>query len=317
MVERRFDPTVREWRTFTEPPALALESCPLCDEAAAESYQLAVFDDPAPALRIPAPRPDVISTELYAVEPALGVSEIVAYSSDHDAGLAGLDAEHIARLVDVWADRYAELGARPEISYVHILENRGKAAGEPLGHPHGRVRGWTDLPPRVAREFDVAADHLAANGTCVFCEVVAYERGDAVRVVAENPYFLAFVPFAARFPFEVHITAHRHATSVLDLTDPERLALAEMIKIVTAAYDDLVAGPAAYSMSMHQAPTDDRAWLPLSHLRLEFVAPYSGEGGITTLGACELGAGAFINRSKPEESAAQLRAAVARVRATA
>lgn len=282
----------------------------MCAQADETPYQLAVFDDPGAPLSTPARMPDVMTTDVYAVEPAAGVSELVAYSPDHDARLTGFDVEHIARLVDVWADRYRVLGALGDVRYVQVYEDRGRQAGVARVHPHGGIHGFGDIPPRVLRELDIAAEHHAREGTCVSCDVVAHERGDAVRVVAENPHFLAYVPFAARFPFEVHVTAHRHATSLLDLTDPERRALADLIRTVVRGYEQLFGDEPAYAMSMHQAPTDDGAWLHLTHLRIEFIPTALPDGAATSLGAAELGAGAYIIRTRPEDSAAQLRSAL-------
>jgi UDPglucose--hexose-1-phosphate uridylyltransferase len=152
--------------------------------------------------------------------------------------------------------------------------------------------------------------HIDAHGTCVFCDVVAKERADAVRVVSQNRSFLAFVPFAARFPYEVHVTSLRHAASILDLTDPERLALAEVLREVIGGYDRLFGFPLPYVMSMHQAPTDDGEHQHVSHFHIEFTPLHRTAEKLKYLAGSELGAGAFINDTAPEDTAASLRAAV-------
>lgn len=306
MTERRYDPTVGEWRFFASAPtgpadpagagepaeaAAAAEPCPFCpttDQAAPtriprERYQFAVLDEHHSALAEQA------------------VSEIVLYTDRHDTSLAQLEVPHLARLVEVWAHRYRVLAAREELAYVFIFDD-----GASGGHPHGRIHGYPEIPPVPRRELAAAAAHQRTRGRCVFCDVVARETGLGTRVVAENPYFVAYVPFAARFSLEVQITAKRHATSLLDLTDPERLALAEMIKVVLTGYSALSADP--YVLSMHQAPTNDSEWLPISHLHLELIP---GQPSPDRIGP-ELGAGAFINEILPEAGAARLRAAVRR-----
>ena len=153
--------------------------------------------------------------------------------------------------------------------------------------------------------------HLERHGTCVFCDVVARERADGVRIVAQTPGFLAFVPFAARYPFEVHVMAHRHVPSLLDLSDPERAELAQLLKVVLGGYDRLFGFPLPYVMAMHQAPTADHGWLPVSHLHLEFLPPHRSATKLKYLAGSELGGGAVINDSRPEAMAAVLRAEVA------
>ncbi len=143
----------------------------------------------------------------------------------------------------------------------------------------------------------------------MFCDVVARERADAVRIVAHNRSFLAFVPFAARYPYEVQVIAHRHAASILDLTDPERHSLARILKVVLGAYDRLFGFRLPYVMAMHQAPTDDGQWQSVSHLHMEFMPPHRSATRLKYLAGSELGGGAFINDTSPEATAAQLRLA--------
>ena len=324
MSERRLDPTTREWRTFSTerqertflPPANKCPLCPTVDpaeptEVPVPAYEIVVFDNRFPAFQARPPAPTVEGSDLYRVEPSRGAAEVVLYSDDHDLTLADMDAEHVQRLIDVWADRYAELGSREEVGYVFVFENKGEEVGVTLHHPHGQIYAYPEIPPRARRELDVAQAHIEQFGTCVFCDVVARERADGVRLVAENASFVAFVPFAARFPYEVHLMSRRHAASLLDLTDPERASLADLLLAVVRAYDALFGFSMPYVMSMHQAPTDDGRWQPISHLHIEFTPPYRTPTKLKYLAGSELGAGAFLNDAEPEQTAAQLRAAAA------
>jgi UDPglucose--hexose-1-phosphate uridylyltransferase len=132
--------------------------------------------------------------------------------------------------------------------------------GVTLHHAHGQVYAYPEVPPLAARELAAAAEHLDRHGSCVVCDTVAQERAEGVRVVAHNNAFVAYVPFAARFPYEVHVVAHRHAPSLLDLSDPDRAALAAILLDVVQGYDALFGFPLPYVMSMHQAPTSDGDW---------------------------------------------------------
>jgi UDPglucose--hexose-1-phosphate uridylyltransferase len=328
--ERRRDPTTGEWRMFASSRQdrtflPAADHCPLCPtrdpasptEIPESGYDIVVFDNRFPSLRPTPPPPMTAGSDLYPVAPASGATEVVVYSDDHDTTLADLGADRITRLIDVWADRYAVLGARDEVAYVFIFENKGEAIGVTLSHPHGQIYGYPDIPPRARLELDTAAAHLAATGGCVFCEVGARERADGVRLVAQNRSFVAFVPFAARFPYEVHVMAQRHASSLLDLTDPERAALAELLETVVRGYDALFGFPLGYVMSMHQAPTDDAGWEPISHFHIEFTPFHRTATKLKYIAGSELGAGAFINDTAPEHTARELRAAVARTGAGA
>ncbi len=323
MTERRRDPITGEWRMFAGhrqdrtflPPE---DHCPLCPtrpgrpptEIPLPAFDVVVFENRFPSLSAKPPDPDVTTSPLYEVAPSRGANEVVVYSDDHHLELSEMDPARIARIVDVWAERTAVLGDRDDVGYVLVFENRGEAMGVTLHHPHGQIYAYPEVPPRPALELATATAYLAEHRACVFCDVVARERAEGVRIVAENPGFVAFVPFAARYPYEVHVVARRHTPSVVDLSAPERVGLAELLKVVLGAYDRLFGFRLPYVMAMHQSPTDGGEWESVSHLHLEFMPPHRTATKLKFLAGSELGGGAFINDTSPEVTAAALRHAV-------
>jgi UDPglucose--hexose-1-phosphate uridylyltransferase len=318
VTERRYDPTTARWRILAaQPPDAAFpaetDKCPLCPtrnparptRIPRDAYSIVVLDEQRPPLSAHPPVPSVPGNALYAVRPSTGAAEVVVYADRHGVGLADLPVEHVARLVDVWADRYAALATRDDIGYVLVFEDRGGTAGPAGEHPHGRIHGYPDIPPLPDRELAAAREYRARRGTCVFCDVTAQERADGVRLVGHNDYFVAYVPFAARAAYEVHVVAHRHATCLLDLSDPERLALAHLVRGVLRGYDTLFGFARPYLMALHQAPTDDERWLPLSHFHIEFTPGGDGAGG-----GPPGDRDAFGSDVAPEDAAARLRRAI-------
>jgi UDPglucose--hexose-1-phosphate uridylyltransferase len=326
--ERRLDPTTGEWVTFAThrqdrtflPPA---EYCPLCPtrpgafptEVPREHYDLVVFDNKFPSLSLDPGTPSARDTELMPVEPGFGHCEVVLYSEVHDSTLAQMAPSRIRNLVEVWADRYAVLGAVEGIDYVFIFENKGEAIGVTLSHPHGQIYGYPEVPPKLFRELVAATEHHDATGRCVFCDVIARERAEGARVVAENDVFLAFVPFWARYPYEVHVVARRHAPSLLDLSPGERDGLAALLKDVLTGYDALWGFSLPYIMGLHQAPTDGADWDDVTHFHIELTPPNRTAQRLKYLAGSESSAGAFINDTVPEATAGHLREAVDRARA--
>lgn len=322
MTERRRDPVTGEWRTFATDRQdrtflPAADQCPLCPttdparptEIPWPAFDVVVFDNRFPSFVAEPGTPAVAAHGPFAVSPNAGAAEVVVYSDDHAASLGGLGRERIELLVDVWTDRYADLGARPEVGYVFVFENRGEAIGVTLHHPHGQIYGYPDVPPLPARELAAARAYHDAHGACVYCAAIAQERADAERVVAENGAFLAFVPFAARLPYEVHLAPKRHAASLLDLRSDERRDFAGIIDDLLRAYDGLWGFPLPYVMAMHQAPTTGGDWSPISHLHVEFTPLHRRADRLKYLAGSELGGGAFLNDVAPEQAAKELRAA--------
>lgn len=302
--------TERQDRTFLPPP----EYCPLCPtrsdvitEVPSADYEIVVFENRFPSLRpdAPAPRPGLSKGERAAAE---GAAEVVLYTPEHAATLAEQPVQQIERLIDVWADRYEELGRRPAVDYVFIFENRGPEIGVTLTHPHGQIYAYPFVPPHVGRELAAAAAHERQHGTCLLCDIVASEEEDGTRIVAANERFVAYVPFAARLPYEVHIASRLHRESLADLGGEERVRLASLLKVVLQKYDNLWSRPMPFVMSIHQRPTDG-IQRPGVHLHIEFTPPYRRIDRLKYLAGSEMGAGVFINDTLPEERAEELRRA--------
>lgn len=319
MSELRWNPLLGEWvatathrqnRTY-KPLA---DFCPLCPttpggfetEIPAETFEIAVFENRFPSLR-PAPEePAVEGTELMPVQPARGVCEIVVYTPDHTASLSTEPVEKLHDLVRVWVDRFDALGRLSFVRYVLIFENRGEEAGVTLSHPHDQIYGYPFVPPVIQRELVRAREHADRTGRCLVCDVLDEERRKERRVVAENASFTAYVPFFARWPYELHVTPRRHLEALTDLTPEECRNLASILKGVLVAYDRLFNKPFPYVMSIHQRPTDGQPY-DYYHLHFEFYPPFRSEGRLKYLAGSELAGGMFVNDTLAEEKAAELR----------
>lgn len=322
MSELRWNPLLEEWvvtathrqdRTFRP----AGDYCPLCPtsdpryptEVPAPCYEVVVFENKFPSFRREPETPTVSSTELLLAAPSRGICEVVLYTDDHDATFAELPLERIEGLVDVWADRYEELGSREYVDYVLIFENKGEIVGVTLDHPHGQIYAFPFIPPRVGKELEASSKHMAATGRCIFCDLMAEELRDGRRLISQTRDFVAFVPFFARYPYEVHVMPRAHVASLSDLDAGGRRGLARILKDVTAGYDCLFGFSFPYMMIIHQAPTDGGTYNHY-HLHVEFYPPHRTRDKIKYLAGCESGAGTFINDSLPEEKAAELREAI-------
>jgi len=308
--------TGRQDRTFLPP----LEHCPLCasvpgervTEIPAARFEIAVFENRFPSFRADAP-PVANDAPLERRARAAGACEVIVYTPDHDATLHALSPAQARHLVDVWAHRYEELAARDGIAYVFIFENRGKEIGVTLTHPHGQIYAFPFVPPVAEIERMMSDAHTRSTGSaCLACDVLAEELSHGRRIIAEAPGFVAYVPFAARLPYEVHVAATGHRPSLLDLSSPERDALASVLQRVQATYDALWGFPMPYTMSMHQRAPGS-AEHPGDHFHVEFAPPYRTKDKLKYLAGVETGAGTFINDTSPEETAGELRDAAARV----
>ncbi|HEY0049950.1 MAG TPA: galactose-1-phosphate uridylyltransferase [Pyrinomonadaceae bacterium] len=322
MSELRWHPLLGEWvatathrqdRTFL-PPA---DFCPLCPtkpggfptEIPESIYDIVVFENRFPSLSPNPPEPAIEGDDFYPVRPAFGECEVVVYTPNHDATLAQEPVEQIYKLVQVWTDRFRDLSALEFVKYVFIFENKGKDIGVTLHHPHGQIYAYPFVPPRVLREIEQSKKHLAETGNCLLCDILKKEKTDARRIVAENESFAAYIPFFARYPYELHISAKRHLLDLTEFTAREQIDLAEILKQVLVAFDKLFNIPFPYMMVLHQKPSDGESY-DFYHFHIEFYPPLRTATKLKYLAGSETGAGLFINDTLAEEKAAELRALV-------
>jgi UDPglucose--hexose-1-phosphate uridylyltransferase len=281
----------RQDRTFLP----AEDHCPLCPtrpgqpptEIPFPSYEIVVFDNLFPSFEAPD-----------------GAAEVVVYTDDHHGSFAALAPERAQALMWVWRQRYEELAARADIAYVLIFENRGVEVGTTLHHPHGQIYGFPFVPPVAGGEL--AAD--ARLGGCASCTLLGRELESGDRVVHSGDGVVAYVPFAARWPYETHVVVREHRPSLSECTAAELAALASALQAVTRGYDRLFARPFPYVMVLHQAPTDGRL---AGHLHVEFYPPLRTATKLKYLAGSEQGAGTFLMDVMPEDSARALREAIA------
>ncbi len=256
-----------------------------------EAFEIVVFDNRFPAFEAP-----------------VGAAEVVVYTDDHYGSFGSLAAERAEALMWVWRHRYAELGARDDVQYVYIFENRGVEVGVTLHHPHGQIYGYPFVPPVAALER--AADERL--GGCAPCVLIEREREAGTRVLLENEAVIAYVPEAARWPFEAHLAMLAHRRSLLDCEPEELRLLASSLQELVRGYDALFARPMPYVMAVHQAPTMGGLGTHEGHLHVEFYPPLRTAEKLKFLAGSEQGAGTFIGDVLPEEAAEQLREAIGR-----
>ncbi len=319
MSELRYNPLLGEWvatatqrqdRTFL-PPA---DFCPLCPtkpghfptEVPEPDYDIVAFENRFPSLKRNPEPPAIEPLGIYRVEPSQGVCEVVLYSPNHYTTLAAEPVERIYKLVRVWRHRFEHLEQHDFVKYVFIFENKGEAVGVTLHHPHGQIYAYPFVPPVALRELEQSEKYFADKGKCVLCTILEQELGFEKRIIAQNDGFAAYIPFFARYPFEVHIVSMRHLQALADMTSAEEQSLAEILKQVLAAYDRVFDRSFPYIMAIHQRPSDGADY-GYYHFHIEFYPPMRTANKLKYLAGSEAGAGMFINDTLPEIKAAELR----------
>ena len=325
--EIRYDPLLDEWVAIAShrqgriyhPPA---DECPLCpsrdgrlSEIPAADYEVVVFENRFPSLSTSAvgPPDHQVGPLPHLARPGNGRCEVVCFTSDHDASFADLTPAQVALVLEAWTDRTAELSTIPGVEQVFCFENRGREIGVTLGHPHGQIYAYPFVTPRTERMLAAAAAHRRRTGRNLFDDLVAAERADGRRVVTSGEHWTAFVPYAARWPYEVHLYPHRRVGDLLALNDAERAEFCTVYLDLLNRFDRLFEGQEGggtpYIAGWHQAPRTSGAPGTGGELALhmELFTIRRTVGKLKYLAGSESGMDVFINDVSPEQAAQRLR----------
>jgi UDPglucose--hexose-1-phosphate uridylyltransferase len=278
--------TQRPWQGQMEKPVVAAAlsydpDCYLCPGnvraggARTDKYTSTyVFENDYAALKLDAPRflSDEGDKGILVAEGESGVCRVICFSPRHDLTLAKMAVPEIRAVVNVWAEQSRELGARDDISYVQIFENRGAMMGASNPHPHGQIWANRSVPNEVVAEAKGQKSYFEERGCCLLCAYREMEVGLGERVVATNGSFVAVVPYWAVWPFEVMILPLRHIADLEAMTDLERDDFAAMLQAVTSTYDRVFDTPFPYSMGLHPQPCDGSEH-PYWHFHAHFYPP--------------------------------------------
>ncbi|MFD4369630.1 galactose-1-phosphate uridylyltransferase [Rhodococcus sp. NPDC058521] len=321
--EVRYDRATGDWvaiaalrqdRTY-KPPA---DLCPLCpspggdsSEVPAADYDVVVFENRFPSLSgagSSAPELPTPSSAEPTSAPGIGRCEVICFSSDHTTSFAELPVAHARLVVGVWRTRTEALLATDGIEQVFCFENRGEEIGVTLSHPHGQIYGYPYLTPRTTSMLGRAEAYEQRHpGENLFARILAGEVSDGVRVVASNEHFTAFVPFAARWPVEVHIYPNRHVHNLTQLTDSELDDLTSIYLDTLQRFDQLYSTPLPYISALHQYRPDSVQ--RHGHFHIELMSVRRSATKLKYLAGSESAMDAFITDVTPEAMAASLRSA--------
>jgi UDPglucose--hexose-1-phosphate uridylyltransferase len=315
--------TQRPWQGQTEatakPPSLAYDpACYLCPgNTRAGGHETPkysgtyVFENDFAALKpeVREARLDVADAGLLRAQTESGVCRVLCFDPRHDLTLATMELGAIRRVVEMWAAQAAELGARPEITYVQIFENRGAMMGASNPHPHGQIWATEHIPNEPALELAAQREYLEEHKKQLLPAYLELELAQGERVVAENETWAALVPFWAVWPFELLLLPKQNVARVEALNEAQRGGLAAMLKQVTSGYNRVFDTAFPYSMGLHPAPVDDEEhpeWL----LHLHFYPPLLRSATVRKFMVGFELLGSPQRDITPESAAATLRAAI-------
>jgi len=328
MPELRKDPIIGRWviiatersrkpSAFTSVPKFSdALKCPFCPgNESATPPEIMAFREPdsepnSPGWRLrvsPNKYPALVVEGDFSREPVgmydrmdgIGAHEVFVETPVHARDMADMTAEEIRDVLWAYRERMTDLERDRRFAYILVFKNHGEAAGASLEHSHSQLIATPIIPKRVAEKIDGAKRYHSFKERCVFCDIVRQEITDQIRIVADCDAFIAYEPFASRFPFETCIIPKTHQSSFLEMSDAEFLTLGECLQDTLRRIKLALNNP-PYNYILHTRPTS-RDYHDHFHWHFEIIPK------LTRVAGFEWGSGFYINPTPPEEAAAFLR----------
>ncbi len=271
-------------------------------------WKVRVVPNKFPALRVEGD-PGREAEGIYDRMNGIGAHEVVIETPQHKSPMADRPVEDIAAVLKVFRDRLSDLMNDTRLKYILVFKNHGVAAGATLPHPHSQIIATTVTPRTVALELNSCRDHHQVKERCLICDIIKQELSDRDRIISVDDRFIAFCPYASRFPFEAFIAPRYHQHDYALATEHDLRGLATIIRDVLSRLKRALDDP-PYNFILHSAP-NARVEPRRSHywdtIKFDFHWHIELLPRITRVAGFEWGTGFYINPTPPEEAARFLR----------
>lgn len=324
MPELRKDPIIGRWVIISTERGkrpthigraekkISPKACPFCPgNESATPREIVAFradgsdpDQPGWSLRVvPNKYPALIVEGELTREPegiydrmnGIGAHEVIIETPEHELDLVDLSPKLIKDVLWSYRERYLDLQRDHRFKYILLFKNHGAPAGASVEHSHSQLIATPIIPKRVAEELTGAKKYYDYKERCIFCDIIRQEIIDQERVVTETDSFIAFEPYASRFPFETWLMPKAHIANYVDTDIEMHDELAEILKDVLGRLKDGLANP-AYNYILHTAPIGDE-YKEYFHWHIEIIPK------LTRVAGFEWGTGFYINPTRPEDAA--------------
>jgi UDPglucose--hexose-1-phosphate uridylyltransferase len=147
---------------------------------------------------------------LYDRMRPVGAHEVLVENPRHDGYLWNTGDADVDEFLQLTATRIVDLKRDRRFKYVTVYKNHGEMAGQEFDHPVSQITASTFVPRRVLYELRAGREYFQQKERCVFCDIIAQEEQQEVRVIETRGDYLSLCPYAPRVPYEAWIIPRTH-----------------------------------------------------------------------------------------------------------
>lgn len=235
--------------------------------------------------------------DFYLARASVGGHDVVVVK-DHDTDLPRFSKQIWDEMLITFQRRYHYFDEKCNASYTMPIYNHGNEAGASIEHPHAQIFASNIIPNLITKELHQTERYYEHNGKCAFCDLIAHEKKEKIRIIFENRDFTTFCFYAAKFPFEIWVLPKDHASKFENIPKADISALSKCLIDIFSKLDKTLNDP-PLNFFIHSLP-HTMSQADHYHWHLEIAPRIQGYGGY------ELGSGNIIDVVSPENAAKYL-----------
>jgi len=236
---------------------------------------------------------------LYDRMHGIGAHEIIIETPKTLNTFTSLGDAHVTDILWMYRDRLLDLQRDGRFKSAIVFKNVGQAAGATLYHTHSQLIATPVVPLHFQMKSAACRQYFDFRGRCLLCDMATQEQEQNTRVVLDSGQFLAFAPYAPRFPFETWIIPKFHSSHYEHHDRGVYEELAFILKRALLKIEKGLNKPPynymLYTAPFHTPPNEHHHW----HME---ITPR-----LTPVAGFEWGTGFYINPVPPEDAAEYLR----------
>ncbi|MEP0767359.1 MAG: galactose-1-phosphate uridylyltransferase [Fimbriimonadia bacterium] len=236
---------------------------------------------------------------MYDLMHGVGAHEVMIETPKHNLQIATMPLQQLAEVLWAFRDRCLDLSQDTRVRYTMLFRNRGQIAGATLAHPHSQLVALPMIPHDLKQKIAGVAAYYDFHERCLYCDMIRQETNFGERLICGNEEFIAFCPYAPKYPYEIVIMPRGHRRSFVEETRHTIEPMARIVREVMQRLDSALNSP-PFNFTFHSAPVNVEKD-PLFHWHLS-VLPR-----LTIAAGFEMGTGIYINTVRPEDAARILR----------
>ncbi len=229
---------------------------------------------------------------------SIGIHEVLVETPQHTQTLQSIPIDMVREVIWAYKQRLLEIKKNPRFKHLMIVKNSGRGVSN-FSHAHSHIIATPIIPKRIEEELDGAREYFHYHDRCIFCDILRQETEQSSRIIIQDEHFMAFCPFASRFPFEIEIIPKTHQPFFENIDNEHVHSFAATLQGALKRLEALLPG-IPFNFVLHSSPCSE-SYRDFYHWHLEIIPK------LTNVAGFEWGSGFYINPTPPEDAAAMLR----------